>query len=160
MLSTCASWVAEECARFGIPLRRLSASQAQGGEWGVCQHVDIGAAGGGHWDCGPGFPMDDVLALAAGQPAGPPQQKGTDDNMVLYDKRSDGYWVAFSDGAVNAYQGAPYLGGANNAQYNAGKKPCIGIAERNDGDGYTLVLDFGARDCRIYEFPYDGSARV
>ena len=66
MLENTAAWIAEECARFGIPLVRLNASQAQGGQAGVCQHVDLGTAGGNHWDCGPGFPMDDVMEMAAG----------------------------------------------------------------------------------------------
>jgi hypothetical protein len=66
MLNNCAAWIAEEAAAFKIPIVRLSAAQAQGGGTGVCQHVDLGAAGGGHWDCGPGFPMDSVLSIAAG----------------------------------------------------------------------------------------------
>ena len=53
MLANCAAWIAEECAAFGIPVRKLSAAQAQGGQAGVCGHVDLGAAGGGHWDPGP-----------------------------------------------------------------------------------------------------------
>jgi hypothetical protein len=65
MLANCAAWIAEEAAAFEIPLVRLTAAQAQGGAAGVCQHVDLGAAGGGHWDCGPGFPMDRVIAMAA-----------------------------------------------------------------------------------------------
>jgi hypothetical protein len=72
MLDNAARWVAEECARFGIPIRRLSAAEAQGGAAGVCQHVDLGSWGGGHWDCGPGFPMDSVLARAGGVPGLPP----------------------------------------------------------------------------------------
>ena len=66
MLNNCAAWIAEEAAAFGIPIVRLSASQAQSGGRGVCQHVDLGSWGGGHWDCGPGFPMDEVLSMAAG----------------------------------------------------------------------------------------------
>jgi hypothetical protein len=66
MLDNCAQWVAEEAAHFGIPITRLNASQAQGSGRGVCQHVDLGAGGGGHWDCGDGFPMDRVLDMARG----------------------------------------------------------------------------------------------
>ena len=66
MLANCAAWIAEEAAHFAIPLVKLDAAQAQGGGRGVCQHADLGAWGGGHWDCGPGFPIDAVLALAAG----------------------------------------------------------------------------------------------
>jgi N-acetylmuramoyl-L-alanine amidase len=67
MLLNAARWVAEECARFGLPIRSLSAGEAQGGAAGVCDHVDLGAWGGGHWDCGDGFPMEDVLRVARGE---------------------------------------------------------------------------------------------
>jgi N-acetylmuramoyl-L-alanine amidase len=73
MLDNTARWVAEECMHFGIPIRRLSAAQAQGGAPGVCQHIDLGAAGGGHVDCDYGtgnFPMDEVLDAAARYAAG------------------------------------------------------------------------------------------
>jgi len=66
MLQNCADWIAEEAKYFGIPIVRLTASQAQSGATGVCQHVDLGAMGGGHWDCGTNFPMDRVLSLAKG----------------------------------------------------------------------------------------------
>jgi N-acetylmuramoyl-L-alanine amidase len=66
MLENTAQWVAEEAAALGIPLERLTAYDAQHCGAGVCQHVDLGPAGGGHWDCGPSFPMDDVLEMARG----------------------------------------------------------------------------------------------
>lgn len=74
MLDNIAQWVAEEAAAFGIPIRELSDADAQAGAAGVCQHVDLGASGGGHWDCGPNFPMARVLDLAAGG-IEPPQPK-------------------------------------------------------------------------------------
>ena len=76
MLANCAAWMAEEAGALGIPLVRLLPSQAQGGGVGVCQHVDLGAWGGGHSDCGPGFPMDEVIAMAGGQPASPGAPSG------------------------------------------------------------------------------------
>jgi len=66
MLENAARWVAEEAAYFGIPITKLSPSQAQGSGRGVCQHDDLGAWGGGHWDCGSGFPIDRVLDMARG----------------------------------------------------------------------------------------------
>jgi hypothetical protein len=73
MLQNTAEWVAEEAAAYGIPLVRLSAGQAQDGHSrGVCEHVDLGVAGGNHWDCGTPFPLDSVLAMAGGQPAPTP----------------------------------------------------------------------------------------
>jgi hypothetical protein len=72
MLANTAAWIAEEAAAFGIPIVKLSPAQAQGSSRGVCQHSDLGSWGGGHHDCGPGFPIDQVLAMATGQPAPSP----------------------------------------------------------------------------------------
>jgi len=66
MLQNCAQWVAEEAAYFGIPITKLTSGQAQGTGRGVCQHADLGSWGGGHWDCGGSFPIDDVLDMARG----------------------------------------------------------------------------------------------
>jgi hypothetical protein len=88
MLANTAEWIAEEAKAFGIPLERLSAAQAQDGySKGVCQHVDLGAAGGGHWDCGPSFPMDDVIAMAQGGPPAPELGEGGEDVFI---RSSDG----------------------------------------------------------------------
>lgn len=94
MLENCAAWIAEEAATFGIPIRALSDTEAQGGGAGVCQHVNLGAAGGGHWDCGPGFPMDRVLQMAQGAA---PEPEPEEDEMRLYlvvgdDPASGGQW--------------------------------------------------------------------
>jgi hypothetical protein len=79
MLDNCAKWVAEEAAHWGVPITRLTSSQAQGSGRGVCQHVDLGARGGGHHDCGAGFPMDKVLEMARGGGGpSPVQLKGGD----------------------------------------------------------------------------------
>lgn len=79
MLDNCARWIAEEAAHFGIPITRLNASQAQGSGRGVCQHVDLGAGGGGHHDCGSGFPMEQVLTMAHGGSVAPePTEEGDD----------------------------------------------------------------------------------
>ena len=88
------------------------------------------------------------------------------DNMVLQDPTSGGYWVAYDTGAIAAYDGAPYLGGCNNSKYNAGNKPCVGIARFADGrgEGYALVLDFGEGSggdrFRRYKFDRAGTAKV
>jgi hypothetical protein len=157
MVDNCAAWIAEECAAFGIPNRKLSAAEAQGGAAGVCGHADLGAAGGGHWDPGPSFPWDRVLG---GATPTPPSQG--DANMVLQDPVTGGYWVAEPvKGAVYAYDGAPWLGATNNLAMNANNFPCVGIGAY--GDGYTIVLDFGeAGDAdgdrhRRFRFPRDGS---
>jgi hypothetical protein len=64
MLENAGRWVAEEAAKFGLPITKLSAGAAQGSGRGVCQHDDLGSWGGGHWDCGSGFPIDRVLGIA------------------------------------------------------------------------------------------------
>jgi hypothetical protein len=66
MLENCAAWIREEAAYYDLPIVALTDSQAQGSGKGVCQHENLGSMGGGHWDCGSGFPMDHVLDLAKG----------------------------------------------------------------------------------------------
>jgi hypothetical protein len=80
MLDNCAKWIAEEAKALGIPITKLSASEAQGSGRGVCQHADLGAGGGGHWDCGSSFPMDDVLDMARG--GGQPAPSITEGEMI------------------------------------------------------------------------------
>ena len=104
MLSNCAQWVAEEAAYWNVPITRLSSSQAQGSGRGVCQHVDLGARGGGHHDCGAGFPMDRVLDMArGGQPIEP-----EDSMAIAATMNKDGRLEVFvekQDGTVvHAYQ--------------------------------------------------------
>jgi hypothetical protein len=77
MLENTAKWVAEECAHFGLPIVALTPSQAQSGGRGVCQHIDLGSAGGGHVDCGSGFPYAQVLEMAGGQPSSAPSPPST-----------------------------------------------------------------------------------
>lgn len=56
-LDNTAAWVAYWSKKWGIPLVHSTTH-------GVCQHKDLGAAGGGHFDCGPGYPFDYVLRKA------------------------------------------------------------------------------------------------
>jgi hypothetical protein len=77
MLANCAAWIAEECAAFGIPNVKLSAAQAQDGRTrGVCGHVDLGAAGGGHWDPGPAFPWAQVVVIGGAAAPPVPEEEG------------------------------------------------------------------------------------
>jgi peptidoglycan hydrolase-like protein with peptidoglycan-binding domain len=76
MLQNAASWIAEESRILNIPIQKLTSAQAQSNGRGVCQHVNLGAWGGGHVDCGTGFPMDYVLELAKQQPQQTPPAKG------------------------------------------------------------------------------------
>lgn len=63
-LENTAWWVAHWSELHGIPIRQ---GQVNGGRvirTGFVQHSQLGTVGGGHHDCGPGFPMDHVLDLA------------------------------------------------------------------------------------------------
>jgi hypothetical protein len=153
MLANCAAWVAEECARYGLPIKRLSAAEAQGSGRGVCQHIDLGADGGGHVDCDYGtgnFPMDDVLEMAAGGApnVGAPQTGGR--NMIAAAGDGKGYWTVTRDGAVGAHGSAQYKGGGFSPDLIAGE--CVGIAGNGTNDGYWLyasdggVFAFGSAD--------------
>jgi hypothetical protein len=107
MLENCARWIAEECAAFGIPIRRLSPAEAQSGGYGVCQHVDLGTGGGNHSDCGPGFPMDTVLAIAAdGRPPTPTPIDLEDTMKVVV--HSDGRQFV-TNGITKRYLGEPTM---------------------------------------------------
>jgi hypothetical protein len=64
MLENCANWIAEEAKFYGLPIQALTAGQAQASGKGVCQHRDLGTRGGGHHDCGDGFPITKVLEMA------------------------------------------------------------------------------------------------
>ena len=52
-----ARWIAQWSHEYGIPIRHSVAH-------GVCRHSDLGAAGGGHSDPGPGYPLRRTLAWA------------------------------------------------------------------------------------------------
>ena len=102
MLANCAQWIAEEAAYFKIPIVRLTASQAQSGGKGVCQHVDLGSAGGGHWDCGPGFPMDQVITMAKGgtpPTPTPTPSYGDDDDMIIKEANGTIYQLVYGGSA-------------------------------------------------------------
>jgi hypothetical protein len=100
MLENTAAWIAEECARHGLPCVKLTASEAQGSGRGVCQHADLGAGGGGHWDCGPSFPIDDVISMARGgsgppTPTPPAVLAQEDPNMIAVGQMKDGRFEVF-----------------------------------------------------------------
>jgi hypothetical protein len=107
MLDNCAQWIAEEAAYYGIPIVKLTAAQAQGSGKGVCQHRDLGAWGGGHVDCGPNFPIDQVISMAKQYAAGgapiPPTPTPTsfwEEDMIIQ-KDSTVYQLIY--GGENSY---------------------------------------------------------
>lgn len=74
MLTAAARLAGELSRQFGIPLVGLNNSQAQGSSKGLCEHKNFGSGGGGHHDCGPGFPMDEIIKRAGGSATAPPSQ--------------------------------------------------------------------------------------
>ena len=147
MLANCAAWIAEECARFGLPIRRLTASEAQGGAAGVCDHAALGASGGGHWDVGHSFPWEKVLAMATGgTPPTTEKRKGL--NMIA-ETTGDGYWTTTGDGAVYAFGDAQFRGSSFDvdpetpgAQKVDVSGEIVGIAGHGK-DGYWLLASDG-----------------
>ncbi len=59
---------ADVCGRYGIPIRRLRASDLVAGRRGVTGHADVSAAfrRSDHWDPGPDFPWVRLLGSARG----------------------------------------------------------------------------------------------
>ena len=81
-LHNIADWIAEESKHLGIPITDLTASQAQGGSWGVCYHSELGSTGCGHSDPGSGWPADIVLEWARGGSSAPPEGSSVDMSTV------------------------------------------------------------------------------
>lgn len=75
----------------------------------------------------------------------PPPATEEVEDMAIRDDQSGGTWVAARDGAVFAYDGAPYLGGTNqgNPPHSQGT-PCVGITSDGAG-GYVLIHDWAGR---------------
>jgi hypothetical protein len=84
LLHNTADWIAEEAASLGIPIVKLSSSQAQGGGRGICYHSELGSSGCGHSDPGGGYPIDQVIEWAKGGGGGaaPPEEQFEEDYMI------------------------------------------------------------------------------
>lgn len=63
-LENTARWIAHWHRRWGIPIARADVSGDAVIRAGVATHAQLGSAGGGHHDPGPGYPMGHVLRLA------------------------------------------------------------------------------------------------
>lgn len=76
LLDATARWLAERSAARGIPLRRLTHAEIRARVPGVLGHGDYSTATGDgtHWDPGPGYPWDVVLAKANAYRDGIPQE--------------------------------------------------------------------------------------
>jgi hypothetical protein len=78
LVDNAAEWLRYMVDKYGIPWTLLSDSQAQNASVrGICQHVNLGSWGSGHWDCGSGFPIDVIVDKAkkwgGGGGTAPPQ---------------------------------------------------------------------------------------
>jgi hypothetical protein len=123
---------------FGIPNRKLSPGEAQGGAAGVCAHSDLGAWGGNHSDPGPAFPWDRVIGGGVVEVPTPAKRRGR--NMIASTATGNGYWTVTSDGAVYAFGDARYAGNAFSPDIVSGE--IIGIAGKGN-DGYWLYASDG-----------------
>jgi N-acetyl-anhydromuramyl-L-alanine amidase AmpD len=63
-LKNTARWIAHWHRRWGIPIARAKVSGASVVRPGVATHAQLGSAGGGHEDPGPGYPLGHVLVRA------------------------------------------------------------------------------------------------
>lgn len=88
-LATLSRWAADLNARYGIPLKWLTAAQVRAGERGFCGHAEISAAFGevNHTDPGRGFPHDLILAQAA--EINNPKNNDTQGEAMPQDHRND-----------------------------------------------------------------------
>lgn len=152
LLRNSADWVAWMAGKYGIPIRELTPSQAQDPNYrGVCQHRDLGAWGGGHYDCGNGFPMDKIIEWAKG---------GTQDgapvmttSSVAFDSQGGAHLACiWSDGKVN-YRAPGGTWYAVDDGSNA--KDGCGIAISSDDLVMITYVNQGSEVC-TYQKPVSG----
>jgi hypothetical protein len=128
MLSNLSQWIAEEAAYFSIPIVKLSPQSAQTDGRGVCQHRDLGGWGGGHHDCGDGFPIDDVITMAKGSPAPPPPDEEEPEMIIVRNTR----------GSCATFDGVKKLGVPDTASLKALQDAGVKLA--NIPDSYYASI--------------------
>jgi hypothetical protein len=98
MVNNAALWVRRRCQARGIPIVKLSAADVHARKPGVIGHVDYtnGTGDGTHWDPGPGFPWDVVIAKAKGSSA--PEENDMNIEDLRNWKPADGTWKVGGDG--------------------------------------------------------------
>ena len=101
MLNNTSQWIAEEAAYFNIPLVRLTPQQAQTDGRGICQHSDLGSWGGNHSDCGPAFPIDEVIYMAGSPRPTPPAEEEDMPSPCVFTTNDQNQQVFYVDGAGN-----------------------------------------------------------
>lgn len=123
------------CRRNNIPATALTPAGLQSGARGITHHIWCTEAfGGSHWDCGPNFPIEQVITLVAAQLLGVPTTPSTteDDSMKL----------VYSD------NGAIYFVGGNSKAEVVGQPATPGgpDAWTNTKWGLDRLIEFGVID--------------
>ena len=158
-LDVAAGRVAEACRRLQIPAAKIGPADIQPGNIhrGICGHHDVSqvyAKSGGHYDPGPNFPWAKFIA-AVNQHLHPVQKVTPMYNPPLVTEPivadlacpTGGAWVLCESGAIYAFGGAPFRGGANGKPYFAGRHAArlvlrrYGFLGRNVG--YTIIATSG-----------------
>lgn len=90
MLHNAAIWIQRRCAARGIPLVKLTPADVRAGRAGVIGHADYtqGTGDGTHWDPGPGFPWDYVMAQAVEINARSARHTTTEDDAMFIRKQT------------------------------------------------------------------------
>ncbi len=121
LLDATARWLADRSKARGIPLVRLSAADIRARKPGVIGHGDYSTATGDgtHWDPGPGYPWDVVLAKATTYRDGIKQEDDmanvTDDEKALLIRaaqRIEGFLQQRFDDAGNPARALDSMDGA------------------------------------------------
>ena len=103
--------VAAICARYGIPIRHLTADQLRSGCAGIVGHRDVNAVyrRSDHTDPGPSFPWDQYLswvkAAAGGKAPAPSAANGPTEPRGPF-PLPRGHWYGPDDGTLYSHSGA------------------------------------------------------
>jgi hypothetical protein len=131
MLRLAAQRVRAKADEKGIPLVFRRATDLLAQKPGITTHFECSNAfdPGGHWDPGPGFPIDYFLSLVQGTPSPVPPSTPRPKGLAVYDpplqiraflsRPAGGAWGLFPDAGV-AGMGAPERGNAHGKPYFAG----------------------------------------
>jgi hypothetical protein len=139
-LRNTAEWVAEEAAKFGIPLRILTASEAQGGGKGICQHMNLGSSGCAHSDCGPNYPIDKVLEWAKGGSTVVPASGGYMSVGAATDPDGNEHYVCIGRDDGSVYYFPP--GWSNWGKVDPGQKGAKSGADISIGHDWMVTLTY------------------
>jgi hypothetical protein len=146
MLTNAATWLRRRSQATGIPLVKLSAADVAANRRGVIGHIDYtnGKHDGTHWDPGPGFPWDIVIARARGEsarPSTPAEIAHREDRYMLAPAAADDFITVPCNGKSRIYIGTGYGRSVTVIQANK-----IGETIRNGTGGNYLGTFSGVID--------------